>query len=248
MAVERARERERERERAAAALEIRRKAVQAWKKKRGGAWRNTPLSLWHLPSEWHQLNGAGATKQWCRVKGRKRGRDRERERHKWGKQRKKKEGMNDSKEEKSDRTGRAVPARHCFTSHCTEEGNLSYASAFHIAFTIYVPARIMQLDGSVEKTPINLILFSIFFFPPLSLSFSFSAPLILSVCVLWRSSALVYFLTSYVKVFSSEPLSHVYTVFCWACRPCKYTHTHKLTLCVSLMQRASTQRLWPIPF
>lgn len=75
-------------------------------------------------------------------------------------------GMNDSKEEKSDRTGREVPASHCFTSHCTEGENLSYASAFHIAFTIYVPARIMQLDGSVEKTPINLILFSIFFFLP----------------------------------------------------------------------------------
>lgn len=56
------------------------------------------------------------------------------------------------------------PSRHCFTSHCTEQENLSYASAFHIAFTIYVPGRIMQLDGSVEKTPINLILFSIFFF------------------------------------------------------------------------------------
>lgn len=102
------------------------------------------------------------------------------------------------------------PSRHCFTSHCTEQENLSYASAFHIAFTIYVPGRIMQLDGSVEKTPINLILFSIFFFS--SLSFSFSAPVILSVCVLWHSSAPVYFLTSYVKVFSSRPLSHVYCI------------------------------------
>lgn len=118
--------------------------------------------------------------------------------------------MNDSKEEKSDRMGRRVPVRHCFTSHCTEQENLSYASAFHIAFTIYVPGRIMQLDGSVEKTPINLILFSIFFFS--SLSFSFSAPVILSVCVLWHSSAPVYFLTSYVKVFSSRPLSHVYCI------------------------------------
>lgn len=69
--------------------------------------------------------------------------------------------VNDSKEEKSDGMGRALPARHCFTSRCTEEENLSYASAFHIAFTIYVPAGIMQLDGSVEKTPINLVLFSI---------------------------------------------------------------------------------------
>lgn len=82
-------------------------------------------------------------------------------------------GMNDSKEEKSHMTRRAVPTRHCFTSHCTEEENLSYASAFHIAFTIYVPTRIMQLDGSVEKTPINLILFFHSFFPPfLSLSVS----------------------------------------------------------------------------
>lgn len=70
-------------------------------------------------------------------------------------------GMNDSKEEKSDRMGRALPASHCFTSRCTEEENLSYASAFHIAFMIYVLAGIMQLDGSVEKTPINLVLFSI---------------------------------------------------------------------------------------
>lgn len=103
--------------------------------------------------------------------------------------------MNDSKEENNFRTGRAVPARHCFTSHCTEEENLSYASAFHIAFTIYVPVRIMQLDGSVEKTPINLILFSILFFPLPVLSL-FGAPQILSVCVLWHSSAVVYFLTS----------------------------------------------------
>lgn len=150
-------------------------------------------------------------------------------------------GMNDSKEEKSDRTGREVPASHCFTSHCTEGENLSYASAFHIAFTIYVPARIMQLDGSVEKTPINLILFSIFFF---SLSFSFSAPLIRSVSVLCRSSALVYFLTSYVKVFSSKPLSHVHTVFCWA-RKCEmqnlHTHAHTLTICVFLIQQANNQ-------
>lgn len=83
-------------------------------------------------------------------------------------------GVNDSKEEKSDRTGRAVPVRHCFTSHCTEEENLSYASALHIAFTIYVQGRIMELDGSVEKTPINLIMFGDFFFPPF---LSLSAPL-----------------------------------------------------------------------
>lgn len=89
---------------------------------------------------------------------------------------KNRKGMNDSKEKNNFRTGRAVPARHCFTSHCTEEENLSYASAFHIAFTIYVPATIMQLDGSVEKTPINLILFSILFFPPPPV-LSLSAPL-----------------------------------------------------------------------
>lgn len=83
-------------------------------------------------------------------------------------------GVNDSKEEKSDRMGRAVPARHCFTSHCTEEENLSYAPALHIAVTIYVQGRIMELDGSVEKTPINLIMFGDFFFPPF---LSLSAPL-----------------------------------------------------------------------
>lgn len=76
----------------------------------------------------------------------------------------------------------------------------------HLARTIYDRARIMELDSSVGKTPINLIMLSIFFF-------FFVAPpffLILSVCVLWHSSAPVYFLTSYVKVFSGKPLSHVY--------------------------------------
>ena len=75
-------------------------------------------------------------------------------------------GVNDSKEGEGDRTGRAAPAAHCFTCHCTEEENLSYASAS----TIYVPARIMELDGSVEKTPINLIMF----YDCLSLSFFLS--------------------------------------------------------------------------
>lgn len=133
--------------------------------------------------------------------------------------------MNDSKEEKSDRTGKAAPAKHCFTSHCTDEGNLSYASAFHriaIAFTIYVVARIMQLDGSVEKTSINLILFSVcFFFFFLRSPFfllSFSAPLILSVCVLWHSSAPVYFLTPYVKVFSGRAfVSSIYCILLSLC-------------------------------
>lgn len=204
-------ERERERE-GKSALEIRTKTARAWKEKCGGEWRNTSLSLWHLPSEWHQLNGAKQPNSDVESKVEK---ERERDRRKSKsekaeeRQRNRKE-MNDSKEEKSDRMGRRVPVRHCFTSHCTEQENLSYASAFHIAFTIYVPGRIMQLDGSVEKTPINLILFSIFFFS--SLSFSFSAPVILSVCVLWHSSAPVYFLTSYVKVFSSRPLSHVYCI------------------------------------
>lgn len=50
-------ERERERE-GKSALEIRTKTARAWKEKCGGEWRNTSLSLWHLPSEWHQLNGA----------------------------------------------------------------------------------------------------------------------------------------------------------------------------------------------
>lgn len=75
----------------------------------------------------------------------------QREREKHGRKEKRKKGINDSKEERSDRTGPDVPARHCFTSHCTDEENLSYVAAFHIAFTIYVPARIMQLDGSVER-------------------------------------------------------------------------------------------------
>lgn len=90
--------------------------------------------------------------------------------------------MNYSKEEESDRTRRAVPARHCFTSHCTEEESLSYASVFHIALTIYVPTRIMQLDGSVEKTLINLTLFLVWFFFPL---FLFLCPSnLLSLCSL----------------------------------------------------------------
>ena len=119
-----------------------------------------------------------------------------------------KKGMSDSKEEKSNKTARALPVRHCFTSHSTEEENLSYASAFHIALAIYVLVWIMQLNGSAEKTPINLILF--FFFLPLS--FSFSTPQILSVSVLWHSSALFHFPVSYVKVFSRKSLSHA--VFC----------------------------------
>lgn len=44
------------------------------------------------------------------------------------------------------------------------EESLSYAIVLHIAFKIYVPARIMQLDDCVEKTPINLILFGFGFF------------------------------------------------------------------------------------
>lgn len=44
------------------------------------------------------------------------------------------------------------------------EESLSYAIVLHIAFKIYVPARIMQLDDCVEKTPINLILFGFVFF------------------------------------------------------------------------------------
>ena len=96
------------------------------------------------------LNSISSTeqsnKQW--ESQRERGRERN-----VGEKKREKKGINDSKEEKSDRTGPAVPARHCFTSHCTEEENLSYAAAFHIAFTIYVPARIMQLDGSVERHP-----------------------------------------------------------------------------------------------
>lgn len=101
------------------------------------------------------------SEEWYRVKGRKRGWQRKHNREETGGIKGNRMGMNDSKEEKSDRMGRALPASHCFTSRCTEEENLSYASAFHIAFTIYVLAGIMQLDGSVEKTPINLVLFSI---------------------------------------------------------------------------------------
>lgn len=69
------------------------------------------------------------------------------------------EDMSDSKEGRSNKTGRTLPIRLCFTSHCTAEENLSYASALHIALTIYVLAWITQLDGCVEKTPINQILF-----------------------------------------------------------------------------------------
>lgn len=112
----------------------------------------------------------------------------------------------------------------------SEEGNLSYAPALRLALTIYVPARIMELDSSVEKTLINLIMISIFFFPSLCLSFSSGAPLILSVRILWYSFAAFYFLTSYVKkVFSCKLLSHVL----YSAKLVKlvstthtYTHTH----------------------
>lgn len=135
--------------------------------------------------------------------------------------------MNDSKEEKSDRTGRAVPARHCFTSHCTEEENLSYASAFHIAFTIYVPTRIMQLDGSVEETPINLILFSIFFFLPFSLFQRPSNPLSLFSSAFICSGLFPDFLCKGIQ--RQAFVSCIYcTVFCRACGACKYKiYTHK---------------------
>lgn len=114
-----------------------------------------------MPSESHQLNGAEQRRVIQSQRKKERGWQRKHNREEAEGIKGNRTGMNDSKEEKSDRMGRALPARHCFTSRCTEEENLSYASAFHIAFTIYVPAGIMQLDGSVEKTPINLVLFSI---------------------------------------------------------------------------------------
>lgn len=73
----------------------------------------------------------------------------------------------------------------------------SYASApLHLSRTIYDLARIMELDGSVGKTPINLI----------RLLFCFPAFLSNPLCLLWHPVCLT---TSYVEVFSSRPLSRV---------------------------------------
>lgn len=160
------------------------------------------FSLWHLPSEWHQLNRAEQQRVMQSQKKKESERERQGEKHKWESKGKKEDrnGMNYSKEEESDRTRRAVPARHCFTSHCTEEESLSYASVFHIALTIYVPTRIMQLDGSVEKTLINLTLFLVFF--PLFLFQCPSNPL--SLCSLAFICSSLFPPSSYVKIFSSS--------------------------------------------
>lgn len=198
----------------------------------------------HSPHDICPLNGISSTEQSNQTAMRSQSkrepeRGRKTQVRRQGKEREKR----GSKAEKSDRTGRAVPARHCFTSHCTEEENLSYDSAYYIAFTIYVPARIMQLDGSVEKTPINLILFSDFF--P-SLSFSFSTPLILSVCVLWHSSALVYFLTSYVKGIPPASLCLMYILYSAELVELvntKSTHTKTHPSCLSYKESQHTQAL-----
>lgn len=120
----------------------------------------TSLSLWLLPSDWRQRNGAEQPRVMQSQRTEERGR-----RKKHDCESRDREDMSDSKEERSNKTGRTLPIRLCFTSHCTAEENLSYAFALHIALTIYVLAWITQLDGCVEKTPINQILFFLFF-PP----------------------------------------------------------------------------------
>lgn len=149
------------RERPAVVLEIRSRAVQAWGREvRSRVTKH--LSLCGICP----LNGISSAEQnsqeWCRVKRIKK--RRQAEKHSWEGRGKKenREDTSDSKEVRSNRTSRALPIRHCFTSHCTEEGNVSYASQFHIALTIYVLAWVAQLDCSVEKAPVNLILFFIF--------------------------------------------------------------------------------------
>lgn len=149
------------------------------------------ISMWHLPPEWHGLNRVEPQRVMPSQV------EKESERNTSEKKDDRK-GLNDSKEGKSDGT-RRVPARHCFTSHCTEEENLSYASAFHIAFTIYALTRIMQLDSSVEKTLINLILFVA---PSPSLKCSQSV--FFAIQPLRSHSP-----NSYAKVFSSRPSFHV---------------------------------------
>lgn len=204
------------------------------------------LSLWHLPSEWHQLNGAEQPNSDAEAKGERDGEKNTSEKA-W-REKENGKGVNDSKEEKSDRTGRAVPARHCFTSHCTEEENLSYASASHIAFTIYVQTRIMELDGSVEKTPINLIMFSIFFSLPFFLFQRPSNPLSLCSLVFICSSLFPDFLCKGIQqqafvsciLYSAKLVELVST---------KSAHTH--SLCPShapCKPPASTQRPWSISF
>lgn len=204
-------ERERERE-GKSALEIRTKTARAWKEKCGGEWRNTSLSLWHLPSEWHQLNGAKQPNSDVESKVEKeRERDRRKSKSEKAEERRRnRKEMNDSKEEKSDRMGRRVPVKTLFhqSLHRTGEPELCFC----------VPHRFHDLCSGEDNAARRLcwkdthksdLVFDFFFS---SLSFSFSAPVILSVCVLWHSSAPVYFLTSYVKVFSSRPLSHVYCI------------------------------------
>lgn len=96
------------------------------------------------------------------------------------------------------------------SSHFTEEGNLSYAPALRLTLTIYVPARIMELDGSVEMTLINLIMILIFSFPPSAFVSLVAPPLILSVRSLWYSFAAFCFLTSYVKRYSAASFCLLY--------------------------------------
>lgn len=123
-----------EERRPAAVLKISSRAVQAWGKEvRSRVTKHRSL-CGICP-----LNGISSAEQnsqeWCRVKGIKR--RRQAEKHNRGKK-ENREDMSDSKEVRSNRTSRALPIRHCFTSHCTEDRNLRYASEFHIVFTIYV--------------------------------------------------------------------------------------------------------------
>lgn len=127
------------------------------------------------------------------------------------------------------------------------EESLSYAIVLHIAFKIYVPARIMQLDDCVEKTPINLILFGFGFFflllllaPILSPSTPLQSPQsAFSGNHLPPSASRLLFL----KVFRSQLLSYVNTVFCWACKDCQYKTQLGNSLCGFLWKSVDTEAL-----
>lgn len=129
---------------------------------RGRMTKHLSLSVTILSSEWHQLNGAEKQRV---IQGQKK-----RERQTGGAQvRKQKKWKTIERArmtvKRKRKTEQQFPADIVWPVIAQKRKNLSYVSAFDIASTIYVPARIKQLDSSVEKKAINLILFR--FFSPL---------------------------------------------------------------------------------